>query len=253
MRGCMQTLFVSGASSGIGREIAVELSNQYNLVLCSRNVDKLKETACLCNKQSEVRLFPYDLTKVDNLSSDLGNYLAKENITVQKFVHCAGTARMKHLHMITSEDFISMYNVYTVSAAMIIKALAGRANKRELNSVVFISSHNSARAVKGMSYNHAAKAGLEELGRCLTIELAPKVRINAVKVGLTKTTWTEEIYENDSLLQAYDKNYPFGSLTPKDIVGAVDFLLSEKASKVIGESLIIDGGFSIDGSVKIDM
>lgn len=132
----MQTLFVSGASSGIGREIAVELSNQYNLVLCSRNGDKLKETACLCNKQSEVRLFPYDLTKVDNLSSDLGNYLAKENITVQKFVHCAGTARMKHLHMITSEDFISMYNVYTVSAAMIIKALAGRANKRELNSVV---------------------------------------------------------------------------------------------------------------------
>ena len=211
----MQTLFVSGASSGIGREIAVELSNQYNLVLCSRNVDKLKETACLCNKQSEVRLFPYDLTKVDNLSPDLGNYLAKENITVQKFVHCAGTAR--------------------------------------INSVVFISSHNSARAVKGMSYNHAAKAGLEELGRCLTIELAPKVRINAVKVGLTKTTLTEEIYENDSLLQAYDKNYPFGSLTPKDIVGAVDFLLSEKASKVIGESLIIDGGFSIDGSVKIDM
>ena len=90
----MQTLFVSGASSGIGREIAVELSNQYNLVLCSRNVDKLKETACLCNKQSEVRLFPYDLTKVDNLSSDIGNYLVKENITVQKFVHCAGTAIM---------------------------------------------------------------------------------------------------------------------------------------------------------------
>ena len=134
----MKSLFVTGASSGIGREIAVELSEKYNLILCSRNEDKLKETACLCNKQSEVRLFSYDLTKVDNLSSDLGNYLAKENITVQKFVHCAGTARMKHLHMITSEDFISMYNVYTVSAAMIIKALAGRANKRELNSVVFI-------------------------------------------------------------------------------------------------------------------
>lgn len=122
---------------------------KYNLILCSRNEDKLKETACLCNKQSEVRLFPYDLTKVDNLSSDLGNYLAKENITVQKFVHCAGTVRMKHLHMITSEDF-NVQCLYSKCKLMIIKALAGRANKRELNSVVFISSHNSARAVKGM-------------------------------------------------------------------------------------------------------
>ena len=191
-------------------------------------MDKLKETACLCNKQSEVRLFPYDLTKVDNLSSDLGNYLAKENITVQKFVHCAGTARMKHLHMITSEDFISMYNVYTVSAAMIIKALAGRANKRELNSVVFISSHNSARAVKGMSYNHAAKAGLEELGRCLTIELAPKVRINAVKVGLTKTT--QRIYENISLTSPMSK-ISIWLTYPKDIVGAVDFYYQKKLQK----------------------
>ncbi len=65
MRGCMQTLFVSGASSGIGREIAVELSNQYNLVLCSRNGDKLKETASLNQNQTEIRLCTYDLTKVD--------------------------------------------------------------------------------------------------------------------------------------------------------------------------------------------
>ena len=162
----MQTLFVTGASSGIGREIAIELSEKYNLILCSRNEDKLKETACLCNKQSNVSFFTYDLSKVDTLCTDLEKYLSNEGITVQKFVHCAGTARMKHLHMITSDDFMSMYNIYTVSAAMIIKALVGRSNKRELNSVVFISSHNSARAVKGMSYNHAAKAGLEELGRC---------------------------------------------------------------------------------------
>ena len=64
---------------------------------------------------------------------------------------------------------------------------------------------------------------------------------------------TEEIYENSSLIEAYSKNYPFGSLTPEDIVGTVDFLLSDKASKVIGESIIIDGGFSINGSIKIDM
>lgn len=249
----MQTLFVTGASSGIGREIAIELSEKYNLILCSRNEDKLKETACLCNKQSNVSFFTYDLSKVDTLCTDLEKYLSNEGITVQKFVHCAGTARMKHLHMITSDDFMSMYNIYTVSAAMIIKALVGRSNKRELNSVVFISSHNSARAVKGISYNHAAKAGLEELGRCLTIEFAPKVRINSVKVGLTRTPLTEEIYENSSLIEAYSKNYPFGSLTPEDIVGTVDFLLSDKASKVIGESIIIDGGFSINGSIKIDM
>lgn len=90
------------------------------------------------------------------------------------------------------------------------------------------------------------------MGRCLTIEFAPKVRINSVKVGLTRTPLTEEIYENSSLIEAYSKNYPFGSLTPEDIVGTVDFLLSDKAS-VIGESIIIDGGFSINGSIKIDM
>lgn len=53
----MQTLFVTGASSGIGREIAIELSEKYNLILCSRNEDKLKETACLCNKQSNVSFY----------------------------------------------------------------------------------------------------------------------------------------------------------------------------------------------------
>lgn len=85
----MQTLFVTGASSGIGREIAIELSEKYNLILCSRNEDKLKETACLCNKQSNVSFFTYDLSKVDTLCTDLEKYLSNEGITVQKFVHCA--------------------------------------------------------------------------------------------------------------------------------------------------------------------
>lgn len=138
---------------------------------------------------------------------------------------------MKHLHMITSDDFMSMYNIYTVSAAMIIKALVGRSNKRELNSVVFISSHNSARAVKGMSYNHAAKAGLEELGRCLTIEFAPKVRINSVKVGLTRTPLTEEIYENSSLIEAYSKIIHLDHLLQKTLLVQLIFYCQTKLQK----------------------
>ena len=90
-----------------------------------------------------------------------------------------------------------------------------------------------------------SKAALEALVRYLSVELAPGIRVNAVSGGVVDTGALEHFPNRDEMLAAGAAN-PVGRLvTPEDIAGAVAFLCSPDADMIRGQTLIVDGGFSL--------
>ncbi|KUI36695.1 SDR family oxidoreductase [Mycobacterium sp. GA-2829] len=110
-------------------------------------------------------------------------------------------------------------------------------------SIVNISSVSGRRPTPGTAAYGAAKAGMENLTTTLAVEWAPKVRVNAVVVGMVETEQSELFYGDADSIAAISRNVPLGRLAkPADIGWATAFLASDAASYISGASLEVHGG-----------
>lgn len=241
----MAYILVTGASSGVGRELAIYLSKNHQVILNGRNEERLLETKNRC--EIEPLIWPYDLGNTVNLEAALTDFIKEKEISVESFVHCAGLMKMVPARAINIETLISTYGVNVFAPALITKTLAARkVNGRELKSVVFISSNISNRGAAAFSAYGSSKAALDGLMRNLSVELAPNVRINSILPGGMITEMTKEIFADEEKKAEFEKNYPLGVGTPADIAPTVEFLLSDNARWITGQQFTVDGGRTID-------
>ena len=242
-----ETLFLTGATAGIGEEIAIELSKKYNVILSGRNIEKLEVLKTKCSAENTVYTLPLDLADLDGLEKSIASFISDNQITIEKFVHCAGFMKMVPLKLVSQDLMLETFKTNVFSANTIIKLLTNKkANNSSLNSVVLISSNISNRGAKAMSTYGASKAALDGLMRSLAVELAPKVRVNSVLPGAVITEMTKSIFENDEVSQRMSAQYPLGIGLPNDIAEAVSFLVSDHARWITGQQLTVDGGRSIN-------
>ena len=115
------------------------------------------------------------------------------------------------------------------------------------SSIVAISSLGSNRVLDNYTVVGASKAALESLVRYLAVELAPAgIRVNAVSAGLVETEALEYFPNREKMLGFYKERTPAGRLVePGDIAEAVCFLASPEADMIRGQTLIVDGGYSV--------
>jgi len=240
-------LLVTGASSGIGREVACHLSKDNSIILHGRDKERLQQTMKACCPDREHLIWEYDLKNIDSLEEAFTQFLSDNDCTVNGFVHSAGYMKLMPLKMVTSELFRSTYDINVIAAALLVKVLIKKkVNADELKSVVFISSISSKFGAKAHSVYAASKAALDGLMRTLAVELAPAVRLNSVLPGGIRTAMTEHLYADNEFIERVDATYPLGPGNPNDICGAVKFLLSDEARWITGQQLIIDGGRTIN-------
>src|SRR5690348_5006480 len=110
-------------------------------------------------------------------------------------------------------------------------------------AIVNVSSVSAIRPSPGTSAYGAAKAGLDSLTTTLGVEWAPKVRVNAIDVGLVRTEQTDLHYGGEDGIAAISRTIPLGRLATPDEVGAVAcFLASPLASYVSGATIECHGG-----------
>jgi NAD(P)-dependent dehydrogenase (short-subunit alcohol dehydrogenase family) len=110
-------------------------------------------------------------------------------------------------------------------------------------SIVNVASVSGRRPSPGTAPYGAAKAGVESLTSTLAVEFAPKVRVNAVVVGMVETEQSELFYGDADSIAAISKNVPLGRLAkPADVGWAAAFLASEAASYISGATLEVHGG-----------
>jgi enoyl-[acyl-carrier protein] reductase III len=129
--------------------------------------------------------------------------------------------------------------------ALLALARATAPAMSEGSSIVAISSLGSQRVLANYVLIGASKAALESVVRYLGVELAPRIRVNAVSGGVVETGALEHFPNKDEMLRSIERT-PAGRLAePEDIAGAVSFLCSDDAAMVCGQTLVVDGGYSL--------
>ncbi|GID25347.1 SDR family oxidoreductase [Paractinoplanes brasiliensis] len=119
----------------------------------------------------------------------------------------------------------------------------------EGGSIVNISSVSGVRPAPGIGFYGVTKAALIHLTEELAVELAPKIRVNAVAPAVVKTKFATALYEGRE--EQVSAGYPLARLgVPEDVAGAVAFLCSADAAWITGQTIVVDGGVTLTGKMQ---
>jgi enoyl-[acyl-carrier protein] reductase III len=119
-------------------------------------------------------------------------------------------------------------------------------------SVVAISSLGSSRVLDDYALVGVSKAALEALVRYLAVELAPRgIRVNAVSAGIVETGALDHFPQKEAMLELGARNPVGRRVTPEDVAGCVTFLCSPEAEMIRGQTLVVDGGWSLLASLGV--
>ncbi len=113
------------------------------------------------------------------------------------------------------------------------------------SSIVAISSLGSQRVLENYILVGTSKAALESVVRYLGVELSPRVRVNAVSGGVVETGALEHFPNKEAMLATADRTPAGRLLAPEDLAGAVSFLCGDDAQMIRGQTIVVDGGFSL--------
>ena len=235
---------LTGATSGIGLDLAVRLSRERNLILVGRNETKLDETIRQIGGTHKVLKLVCDLdADRRQVASCLAGFIQNGDLQIEALVHCAGTSKVMPLRQADTDSIDSIFNVNILSAMELVRPLLKKENKGALKNVVFVSSLASIRGEKGNAVYAASKGALNALTISLAKELAPKVRVNSVSPGTVETPMTQCFLESEAGA-AHLQTYPLGIGHCEDISNLICFLLSEESRWITGQNIVIDGGRS---------
>jgi len=155
----------------------------------------------------------------------------------------------KAFRALSAEAFREAYEINFIGSVKSIQAAEKSLKKSENASIVLFSTV----AVKtGMPFHAAvasAKGAIEGLSRSLAAEFAPQVRVNTIALSLTNTKMATRFLDSESKIKASEERHPMKQIgDPNDVSVLVEFLLSENAKWITGETIRVDGGI---GTLKV--
>ena len=238
---------VSGASSGIGRAVAVELARHgARVVLLGRDETRLAETASLLNG-SEHRTVAFDLTQHDAITPALQK-LRAETGPLYGLCHAAGIVETRPLQANSLAVMQSQLNVNLLAGLELARAVCRRDVLAENGgSILFISSIYGQVGMPGQIGYCATKGALAAAARAMAIELARRgIRVNSISPGLVLTEMTDRALGPLSAehVERLKAAHPLGVGEPVDVARAAVFLLAPATRWITGTDLVIDGGFT---------
>ena len=249
--GLLSATLITGSSSGLGRASALRLSRERTLILHGRNLDRLEDTRNQCSNPERHVLWPFDLKDIGNLSHALAHLLAEKALSVEALVHCAGMVTILPARSIDYRTASEIMTVNFMSALEIISTLLKKRNNPcGLSNIVFVSSISARFGARGHSAYCASKSALDGFMRALAVELAPATRVNSVLPGTIKTSMSEDALTDPLIIEKLRQDYPLGTGRPDDVASAIEFLLSTGARWLTGQEIVLDGGRTINASLK---
>jgi enoyl-[acyl-carrier protein] reductase III len=238
-----RSVFVSGGSRGIGREIALRFADEGAAKVAIgylRNDRAAEETA----SELEARGAEPVLVRGNVSSSRVAQEVADLG-PLDVLVHNAATGVIRPA--LETEDKHWDWTLNANARALLSLTRAAAPTMPEGSAIVALSSLGAQRVLENYVLVGSSKAALEAVVRYLGVELAPRgIRVNAVSGGLVETGALEHFPNRDEMLKAGRERTPAGRMVePKDIADAVLFLASPAAAMVIGQTLVVDGGYSL--------
>jgi NAD(P)-dependent dehydrogenase (short-subunit alcohol dehydrogenase family) len=232
-------ILVTGASSGIGRAIAIECSKMGATVyITGRNMERLKETdSQLSGNDNQI--------KVCDLCNPLEMSTMVESLPrLDGVVHVAGILTMIPCKLLTEEIVDNVLDINLKAPMLLQAALLSKKKINKGASIIFIASITSSTPYIGNSVYSASKGALISYANCLSLELAPlKIRVNCISPAMV---WTELISKDNidnEVLKNDEAKYPLKRYgKPEDIAYLSIYLLSDASTWMTGSNVRITGG-----------
>lgn len=238
-----KTILVTGASSGIGKAIAIECSKMgAKVVITGRNEQRLQETY----EQLEGAQPAYivaDLTKKEDIET-----LINQIGSLNGLVNCAGLTITKPFKFLQEEDIQEVMTVNFNAPLLLTQLLIKKKKLQKISSIVFISSISGTKvSLIGNSIYSASKGAINGICKGLALELAPQqIRVNTVVPGMVETNIVSGGEIAEEQLEIDRQKYPLKRYgKPEEVAYAVVYLLSDTSSWVTGSNLLIDGGYTL--------
>lgn len=239
-------IFISGASSGIGREAAITMAScGARISLCGRDEVRLEETRSVLRGDGH-RIFSADFGRFDE-AHDVLVAASKPDDPFQAVFHSAGVASLRIAKLYNQEHVENVFAASVTGAMAIAKACAKRKVLDDSGSIIFMSSVAGIRGRAGMGGYAASKAAIGGLTRALAAEFAARhVRVNEIVSGAVETPMHGGIVKNldEAGEKAYADLHLLGFGQAKDVANVVTFLASDASVWITGASLAVDGGYS---------
>lgn len=232
-------ILVTGASSGIGRGIAIACSKMgATVIINGRNEQRLAET--MTEMQGEENLsLAADLSDSNSLTEMVCRLPKLDGI-----VHCAGIGLRVLCKQLQEADLDTMMDVNFKAPVMLQTEILKQKKINKGASIVFIASIASDSPSIGNAVYSASKGAIISYANCLALELAPRqIRVNCI---LPAMIWTDLIFKGgvtEEVLKEDEKKYPLKRYgKPEDIANLSIYLLSNAAAWMTGSSIKITGG-----------
>jgi len=236
-----KTVLITGASSGIGRAIAIECSKAgANIIITGRDEIKLSETFNLLLPNPNHQIIVADLInqhEIDKLTDSI--------CPLNGLVNCAGILNKLPLKYINEKHLDSIMQVNFYGPALLSQKLIKKKKLVDKASIVFISSISSNVATLGSIAYMASKGAINSMAKGMALELSGKgIRVNCIEPGFIRTK-LNEFYSVEDLVN-YEAKHPLGRFgNPEEIAYTAIYLLSNATEWMTGSVIKIDGGITL--------
>ncbi|GHN00237.1 3-oxoacyl-ACP reductase [Cytophagales bacterium WSM2-2] len=238
-----KSILVTGASSGIGRQIAITTSEfGADVTLVGRNQPRLDETRIAMTAGNH-EIIEADLTRKEDLKTIL------DGKVFDGVVFNAGIVEYAPVKFLSEEKIKKIFDTNFNSAALLCQQLLKNRKIQKQGSLIFVSSISSKLGVPGTALYASSKAALSAFTKVVASEVASQgIRSNSICPGIIRTPMTElaKAVTSGADVEDASKAYPLGYGNTTDISGLVVFLLSDASRWMTGSDIILDGGLTLN-------
>ena len=243
-----RAIIVTGASSGIGRSVAVQVSRMGGRVAAlGRDETKLKGTLDLLEGEGH-RAYSVDLADMGGLEARIAS-IVKETGPLSGLVHSAGVAETVLLRDVDFKTIEDMLRLNWFAFLAVSKAICRRGRYAAGMSVVAVASMSALRGQAGLSFYAGSKGAVLASVPALAAEYASRgIRFNAVSPCPVNTPMQQEARANlgeEWYRKEVEEKVKLGPLEPEDVADAAVFLLSPASRRITGINMVVDSGWSL--------
>lgn len=243
-------IVVTGASSGLGRQTCITLSELGAKVdLIARNEERLNETLSQMSGEGH-RIIPFDVCQIDSIETIVKD-LVENGGKIDGFVHSAGIGDTRPLSMTKYDFLLNMMQIHLFSFVEFLRLIGKKKNSNDGASIVAVSSAGAIRADKGKVAYATTKGALDAAVRPLAVELGElrHIRVNSINPGWIKTDMYYDFiqYFGQERMDEMVASSALGVCETVEVSNLIAYLLSDATTTITGQNIAVDGGFSIHG------
>ena len=219
------------------------MGRNYNFFLIGRNFNDLKKYIKNKKLKSKINIINFDFNKKLEL------FDFKKIPKLDHIVLSAGVAKYNLIKDFNEKIFDEVVNINLIQTSKLMSYLVKKDKLNNHSSIVVISSISGHKMAFNFNYAYSiSKAGLKAMVESLACELGAKfVRVNSIAPGMVNTPLRKKLNQDDYFTKIDKSKYLLGKryANTREITDVINFLLSNNSSFITGQTIIVDGGFTL--------